>query len=88
MLQDFAQNTNNMMQLCPKKKCCTYIKNQQAWASGFINMHISDQSHCVFLAGGESLVDFVGSSESIDTDWPAVRIQHLYCKVYCIQHLY
>ena len=73
-MQDFAQNTNNMMELCPKERCCAYIAGDlNAFKPHFVNNHISDQSHCVFLPGGESIVDFIGSSENLETDWATVR---------------
>lgn len=62
-----------MRQLCPEEQCCVFIKARDYWLPHFLDEHISDQSHCVFLPGGESMVDFIGASESIDADWPAVR---------------
>jgi hypothetical protein len=37
-----------------------------------VHQHINDQSHCVFLPDGESVVDFIGATESIEGDWKAV----------------
>lgn len=76
-LQEFAQNTNNMMQLCRRDQCCAYIAGDlNKWRPKFLNSHITDQSHCVFLPGGESVVDFIGTTESLDADWSAVRSWH------------
>ena len=73
-LQEFAQNTNSMIQLCPREQCCADIAGKyKMWKPNFVNSHITDQSHCVFLPGGESIVDFIGTTESLDTDWRAVR---------------
>ena len=76
-LQEFAQNSNNMMQLCPKDQCCAYIGGgHQMWKPHFVNSHISDQSHCVFLPDGESIVDFIGTTENLAIDWTTVRSWH------------
>jgi hypothetical protein len=68
----FSENSNVLRELCPTDECCTYIKKQDRWIPHFVDQHINDQSHCVFLPGGESLVDFVGSTERIQEDWPLV----------------
>lgn len=79
VLQEFAQDTNEMRELCPREQCCVFIEARDYWLPHFLDEHISDQSHCVFLPGGESMVDYIGSSERIDADWPAVRPRHLHC---------
>ncbi|NJR43260.1 MAG: hypothetical protein HC767_11995 [Akkermansiaceae bacterium] len=78
-MQEFAEDTNAMRELCPNEKCCSYIGFQNAWAPHFLDVHIQDQSHCVFLPGGESMVDYIGTSESVSADWQAVRWRALPC---------
>ena len=36
-------------------------------------MHISEQQHCVFLPDGSSMVDYIGTTETLESDWAAVR---------------
>ena len=69
---EFSENTNTMRELCPLEQCCTYISTMQQFVPHFTDLHINDQSHCVFLPGGESLVDYIGATESINEDWPAI----------------
>ena len=56
-----------MRKLCPNKKCCSYFRGR--FAPHFLDEHINDQAHCVFLPGGESLVDYVGDSARVSQDW-------------------
>jgi hypothetical protein len=71
---DFSENTNSMRELCPAEGCCSFIgPPMNAWFPHFVDEHIGDQSHCVFLPGGESMVDYIGASETIDEDWPEVH---------------
>ena len=80
-LQEYTQNTHNMMRLCSTDECCAYIAGKlNIWKPDFVDAHITDQSHCVFLPGGESIVDFVGSTESLETDWSTVRSWHTAAK--------
>jgi hypothetical protein len=66
---EFSKNSDSMRQLCPNEACCTYVKPLQRWVPSFVDVHINDQSHCVFLPGGESLVDYIGATETIEDDW-------------------
>jgi hypothetical protein len=72
-MQAFSEDANSMRQLCPNEQCCVFVEARNSWLPYFLDEHISDQSHCVFLPSGESMVDFIGASESVDYDWPAVR---------------
>ena len=65
-----------MHELCAKHKCCPWLPPTQSFAPGFVGLHVSDQSHCVFMPGGESIVDFIGATERIDDDWAAI-VQHI-----------
>lgn len=68
-LSSFTQDTNNMRKLCPREDCCTWIPPTVGFVPAFIDLHINDQAHCVFLSDGRSLVDFVGRTEHIDQVW-------------------
>jgi hypothetical protein len=72
-MQAFSEDANSMRQLCPIDQCCVFSEGRKSWLPYFLDEHISDQSHCVFLPNGKSMVDFIGVAESVDADWPAVR---------------
>ena len=61
-----------MRELCPQEKCCSWVSGVGQFVPHFVDLHINDQSHCVFLPSGESLVDFVGATASIDEDWTTI----------------
>ena len=68
-LAEYAENSNNMRTICPAKGCCPYIPEYNRWVPWFIDQHINDQAHCTFTPSGESMVDFIGRSEEMETDW-------------------
>jgi hypothetical protein len=70
--QQFSENTNAMREICPQYQCCPFLGNLGSFVPAFIDLHINDQSHCVFLANGDPLVDFIGRSELMDEDWALV----------------
>jgi hypothetical protein len=83
----FAEDTNLMRRLCAAENCCPYIEAQNRWVPHFLDVHIADQAHCMFLPDGSSLVDFIGASETLDEDWPAVRLCSLRCRgCACLLH--
>ena len=69
---DFSENSNSMRELCPHDDCCSYVSSLAQFVPHFTDQHINDQAHCVFLPGGESLVDYIGSTATIAEDWPII----------------
>jgi hypothetical protein len=69
---DYAVNSRVLVQGCDTRDCCPYVQAFKMFAPQFTLQHLNDQSHCVFLPGGESLVDFVGATESVEEDWARV----------------
>lgn len=35
-------------------------------------MHVSDHAHCTFLPSGRPIVDFIGTTETLDEDWATI----------------
>jgi hypothetical protein len=68
----FTENSNSLRELCPHDDCCSYVSEHGQFVPHFTDLHINDQAHCVFLPGGESLVDYVGSTATIAQDWTAI----------------
>lgn len=69
---EYTENTDRMRELCPTERCCAYIAAKDRWVPHFVDVHIADQAHCMFLPDGSPLVDYIGASESLDEDWPQV----------------
>lgn len=67
--EDFAENSNSLRELCPQEDCCSYIKGLSSFMPHFVDVHINDQAHCVFLPAGEALVDYIGATATVDDDW-------------------
>ena len=66
---EFTEDVYSMRRICESRRCCSYVKPISAFKPGFIDAHISDHSHCMFLPGGEPLVDYIGASEAFDDAW-------------------
>jgi hypothetical protein len=62
-------NSNSIRELCSQQNCCSYISAAMRFNPGFPDEHVADQAHCIFLPGGESVVDYIGSTETIEQDW-------------------
>lgn len=65
----FAVNSNVLREGCERDSCCAYLPEQQRFLPHFVDQHINDQAHCIFLSDGASLVDFVGRSDNAAEDW-------------------
>lgn len=70
--QEFAKNSNVLSTICAKEQCCVYLARTGSFQPAYINEHINEQAHCVFVDNGDMVVDFIGRSEKINEDWPAV----------------
>jgi hypothetical protein len=69
---EYTADSLALKDICHDQGCCPYVNAQERFIPAFIDQHVSDQAHCVFLPGGESLVDFIGSTENIEDDWDQV----------------
>ena len=58
-----------MRDICTSDACCAYVKRAERWVPNFVDAHVADHGHCIFLAGGEPLVDYIGTSEAFDDSW-------------------
>lgn len=56
--------------MCETEACCSYIGGKRE--PGFVDIHITDQSHCAFLPGGQPFVDYIGSSENLEQSWAEI----------------
>ena len=71
--EEFTVNSHSMRSICERQGCCAYVARRARYIPSFVDVHVSDQAHCVFLAAGQSMVDFVGATETIEDDWMQVR---------------
>lgn len=71
----FSQDSNHLRSICPKERCCAYVQGH-GFVPAFVDEHINDQSHCVFLSNGDATVDFVARAERLNEDWPVI-LQHI-----------
>ena len=69
---EYSRNSDTLRQLCLRESCCAYIPALSRFVPHFIDQHINDQAHCVFLPGGDSLVDYIGATSTIEEDWPRI----------------
>lgn len=58
-----------MRDVCNLNGCCAYIARTSRWVPNFVDAHVADHGHCMFLPGGEPLVDYIGVSEAFDDSW-------------------
>eukprot|EP00892_Ulva_mutabilis_P011502 jgi/Ulvmu1/8724/UM047_0065.1 len=58
-----------MRDICASDNCCAFIRRVQRWVPNFVDAHVSDHGHCMFLPGGEPLVDYIGTSEDFAASW-------------------
>lgn len=65
--ESYAEDPYRMRELCDAELCCSYVGGQRA--PGFVDIHISDQAHCAFLADGQPFVDYIGASENLTQAW-------------------
>ena len=69
----FSRNTHKLISLCEEEGCCAYVEHLEApWFPTFVDVHITDQASCTFLPGGESMVDYIGTSTTLNDDWKQV----------------
>lgn len=66
---EFSRDVGVLFDTCERDGCCSYVAARSAWWPEFVNIHIGDQSHCVFLPNGEPLVDYIGLTEYFDAAW-------------------
>lgn len=64
----FVKDVAHMKDACWSRNCCPYIPGT-GWVPWFLDQHLNDQVGCIFSANGESMVDFIGRSETIAQDW-------------------
>lgn len=67
--QEFTEDAYRLRSICESRQCCAWVKTINAFKPGFVDAHVSDQSHCMLLPSGEPIVDYVGASESFDDAW-------------------
>eukprot|EP00892_Ulva_mutabilis_P003113 jgi/Ulvmu1/12802/UM097_0031.1 len=67
--QEYTEDAYRLRSICDTHQCCAYVGTISAFKPGFVDAHISDHSHCMFLPGGEPLVDYIGASEAFDDAW-------------------
>lgn len=60
-----------MRRICAAESCCAYLP-RRGFLPVFVDSHISDQSHCVFLPNGDPVVDYIGFSEDLEGSWAAI----------------
>lgn len=65
----FTEDAYRLRSICDTRRCCAFVRTINTFKPGFVDAHISDHSHCMFLPGGEPLVDYIGASESFDVAW-------------------
>jgi Sulfotransferase family len=70
--QEYAANSNSLSKVCETQDCCAWVPQYQKFMPLFTDLHIMDQSHCVFDSEGRTMVDFIGASETLDEDWATV----------------
>ena len=68
----FTEDSNILRTICNDDNCCSYIPTIKRFFPAFVDQHISEQAHCVFLPDGKSMVDYIGSTESIHHDWAII----------------
>jgi hypothetical protein len=68
----YAKDSHSLSEVCQTEGCCAYVPAKSKFMPLFPDLHIMDQSHCVFDSAGQTMVDFVGAAESLDKDWAAV----------------
>lgn len=66
--EEYAADAYNMRTICESNACCAYI-NRGGFRPDFVDGHIADQAHCVFLPNGDPLVDYIGTAEDLDVAW-------------------
>eukprot|EP00892_Ulva_mutabilis_P002461 jgi/Ulvmu1/12215/UM086_0004.1 len=66
---DFARDVGTLLDACEHGDCCTFVPARGTWWPEFVNIHVGDHSHCMFLPNGEPLVDYVGLTEFFDAAW-------------------
>lgn len=69
---DFTEDVYRMRTICETQQCCSYVKPIKAFKPGFVDAHISDHAHCMFLPDGDPIVDYIGASEAFDDAWADV----------------
>ena len=65
--QEFARNPASIKINCMAHRCCPRVGSD--WVPWFADQHVNDQSGCVFSPAGESMVDYIGTSETVVSDW-------------------
>lgn len=80
--KEFTRNTHELRRLCSSEDCCAYVREREKWHPQFVDVHITDQSSCTFLPDGESLVDYIGTTETLNDDWHLVR--NLILTAHCV----
>lgn len=70
--EEFTRDTHKLSSLCEDEGCCGYVPHRKDWAPTFVDVHITDQASCTFLPGGESLVDYIGTSSTLNEDWKQI----------------
>lgn len=78
---EFAKNAHQLATLCNTEQCCPYIQQRKKWNPAFVDVHITDQSSCTFVPDGESIVDYIGTTETLNDDWKQVID---FCSVFSI----
>lgn len=66
---DYSNDVFAMRRICERDDCCAYIRRAARWVPNFVDAHVADHGHCMFLPDGEPLVDYIGASEAFDDAW-------------------
>lgn len=69
---DFTEDVGRIFDACEEEECCSYIEPRGTWWPQFVNIHLGDHSHCMFLPTGGHAVDYIGLTESFDESWDDV----------------